>query len=633
VVAELARGQVTDRPWGQTLGALGLRTLTGQLTLHAADGKVFQIAFDRGAVVGATSPLSGDSAARVALTNHLITSSQVTQIARQVAAHPGDDEFAILAQACQLDPDRALRLRQRVVAQRAARTFVVEIGSFVVHDVVTIPVARAAAIDIRAVIYLGVRMNLSEHRLAADLRDLGSHFTLKPEAEAELVQYGMTTSERPILEALRNGTTLPELEAKHRDVDPRSVQSIIYALVSCLACEATHTQSALIALEQRQPSASRASPVDGMVIKPPRGATDPPGAWTAIGTPSVPPSRTSTSKPPLPRTETPRRVYDDPTPRIDPRTRTASNEFQDRAVMFTPRAQTGGLPDATPPRGTTTPAVGRAPSQPPVTSRAVTGRTPTPSPEGRPSTQTSPPEARASTQTAPPQARVSTQTAPPQARVSTQPFARERTTSSHAITPGRTPSPQQPLAPRTPTPSAHAARKTSPSTNVPIVDPSGKPFDVEDGSVQRVVDPLSMAAEAYQRGQLLLREDKVQEAIEELTKAAELNPHEFDYSAVLAWAQFCGADDRTRIAEKVRKMLGYAIQKSRNPELARFYLGRMERMLGRYREAMVHFQRVVDADPRNTDAAAEIRALETKIAAGSGEKPGLASLFSRKKQP
>ncbi len=66
-MAELARGSVSDRPWGRTLGALGLRALTGQLTL-VSDGRRFQVAFVEGAVVGAASPLASDAAVRVALT-------------------------------------------------------------------------------------------------------------------------------------------------------------------------------------------------------------------------------------------------------------------------------------------------------------------------------------------------------------------------------------------------------------------------------------------------------------------------------------------------------------------------------------------------------------------------------------
>ncbi|MEJ7602822.1 MAG: DUF4388 domain-containing protein [Kofleriaceae bacterium] len=172
---ELARGSVSDRPWGQTLAALGLRGLSGQLVLAAEDGKRYSIAFERGAVVGASSPLPTDSVIRVALTNHLISSSQVAEISRKLASHPDRDEFDVMVEATGLASEQAFRLRQRLIAQRAARTFSIERGEFIVDDTVTIPVVAACAVDIRAIVYLGVRLNLSDQRLLDDLRQLGSH--------------------------------------------------------------------------------------------------------------------------------------------------------------------------------------------------------------------------------------------------------------------------------------------------------------------------------------------------------------------------------------------------------------------------------------------------------------------------
>ncbi len=470
---ELARGEIEDRPWGQTFGALGLREITGQLTLQARDGKLYCVAFDHGAVIGATSPLIGDSAARIAFTNHLITSSQVAEIAEAVAAHPEHDELEVLSRACGLDPELVLRLRKRVIAQRAGRTFAVESGSFVLEDQVTIPTAAVAAVDLRAVVYLGVRMNLSEQRLSAELSKLGSRFALRSDAIGDLAQFGLTSVEGPILDVLRRGTTLTEIETHHRELDPRSVQAVIYALVSCCACDAT------------QPPREPLRIADG---------TQPP----PIGTPAASLSRfaRASSSPPPSRTRTPSNapevtVAPPPSPRAYPTQR-------DRPVTYAPSTQR---------------------AEPPSASR-------------------------------------------------------------------------------------------------------------EPGAA---LDPLAAAATAFHRGQAALRDDQIITAVEELTRAVELNPRNFDYAATLAWAQFCGASDKHKIAERVRKMLGHAIQKSLDPELARFYLGRMERMLGRDREALRHFHEVLDADPRNAEAASEIRVIESRLAAQAAEKPGFAGLFGRKK--
>src|SRR5574338_565917 len=160
----LARGSVADRPWGMTLGALGLRGLSGQLTL-AADGKQYCVAFEQGVVIGAYSPVANDAAVRVALTGNLITSSQVGDIMRRLAAAPDRDEVDVLAEACRLQPEQAQRLRRRLIAQRAARTFSIEQGDFVVEDELAIPVVPGAELDVRTIVYLGARNNLGDERL------------------------------------------------------------------------------------------------------------------------------------------------------------------------------------------------------------------------------------------------------------------------------------------------------------------------------------------------------------------------------------------------------------------------------------------------------------------------------------
>jgi curved DNA-binding protein CbpA len=142
---------------------------------------------------------------------------------------------------------------------------------------------------------------------------------------------------------------------------------------------------------------------------------------------------------------------------------------------------------------------------------------------------------------------------------------------------------------------------------------------------RRILD----AEEAFHRGELALRRDQPQAAVTELELAIELNPEEADYHALLAWSHFLVAPDKTAIASKTRMLLDRAIQRAPKAVTARFFLGRVERMLGRDQEALRHFRDVLMAAPGHSDAAAELRVIEARLA--GGDKPG-GGLFGRFKR-
>jgi tetratricopeptide (TPR) repeat protein len=137
------------------------------------------------------------------------------------------------------------------------------------------------------------------------------------------------------------------------------------------------------------------------------------------------------------------------------------------------------------------------------------------------------------------------------------------------------------------------------------------------------------AEEAFRRGELALKRDQPQAAVAELELAIQRNPDEADYHALLAWAQFCAAPDKLAIASTTRMLLDKAIQRSPRAVAARFYLGRVERMLGKDQEALRHFRDVLAAVPGHSEAAAELRVLEARLS--GGDKPG-GGLFSRIKR-
>ncbi len=849
-MAVLVEGQVRDRPWGQTLGALGLRGLTGQLTLHA-DDKDYAIAFDLGGVIGAWSPNVSDSAPRVALTNHLCSSSAVAQIVRRIAAQPERDEVEVVAEMARLTPDQALLLREKLVAQRAARTFSVDDGSFIVEDEITIPIPimPGNGIDVRSIVYLGARMNLSEMQLGQGLRHFGSYFTLKHDAGPVLDLFGFSDAERTVLVELRAGTSLHELEAAHRDIDPRMVQSVVYALFACGACEISDAPAMPRAATVQVPGATPRAPSSPPVLPPgyARPESVPYGPFVARTSTQdrqdnarapradsegidLPDPRTLPPDPPLkldlhnplppePELEVPAQRLDlrnprwsDPPPTRDPR---APRPSQPPLDLKNPRPPTEsqmpdmGLHDTRPiteppypagapgrtvtenPFPTTQGTPGRSPTENPFRTQGTPGgrmpsptqnpfpmRTPTPPVTGRaPSDQEFPPrtptpggEFPMRTPTPPVRGRVTTEnpfplrspTPPVMGRTATEhpfplraptPPVESRTQSGGRIRPVNGPdepgvprnrgattpprtmtptaSPAEPLNPpsglgTTPrpggappavarTPSDQPAAARVPTAN-PIPRPAisrtstarktaaliaarmilleqgadhfsllGVPFDapvelvrstylnlvrqlhpdklseleVDDtsGNAQKLfaamgqaftvlTDPvkrqeylvvitgeatpprtktgdevaLTPALEAFRRGEGALRRDEPHEAIAHFQRANELQPNDVDFMAMLGWAQFCAATDKHKAAPEARKLLERATQRSPKPLAARFLLGRVERMVGRDREALRHFQIVLEEQPSHAEARAEVRVIEARLSGNTGKK-------------
>jgi len=236
---------LSDAPWGQTLAAYGQRAWSGTLTV-VSDERRFSVQFARGAVIDASSPLATDAAVRVALIHHLISSTKVSEIVRRHAVTPAVSELEVIVELGKLSADQATQLRRWVVARRAARTFSLERGDLVVDEATGEPRARSFdELDVREVIYQGARENLSVPRLTGELEREGSWFMLKPGAIGELPRFGFGEDARPIIDLLRDGAALTELENCKPGIDPRLVWSVLYALTACRACEVGEAARAL----------------------------------------------------------------------------------------------------------------------------------------------------------------------------------------------------------------------------------------------------------------------------------------------------------------------------------------------------------------------------------------------------
>lgn len=686
-MAVLARGSISDRPWGQTLGALAKRGLSGQLTV-TANAAPYRIAFSQGAIVGASSPLASDAAVRLALTGGLISSTQVADITRRVAAAPHRDEIDVIAEAARLAADQAQKLRRRLVAQRAARTFSVDAGEFVIEDQITVPVVPGSELDVRAVINLGARGNLSEHRLVAELQMLGVWFKLNPDAVSDLGQYGFTELDKPVLQELVAGANLADIEHDHPEVGDRGVRAIVYSLASYGACEVAaqevpsgRARKPSAPPQPRSPTSNRVMAPEGVRLRT-RTSTPPVGARTQTPT-SVPRTATPTSggyaraNPPADDTTPaafahakdptgPHKTIAPPAP--------GRTTGQHRAMSPTsapppdhpayPRAQTPQQIAARVPTGQTgqQPAIGRAVTGPPQPARTMTPMTNrAPSPGGPVISRTisqsraqEPPKpigvpprsARPSQSPMPVRSRTNTA-----AQLETEALIRDRLTlvdrgADHFVLLGIAQDATPDLIR-----AAYftLARKLHPDrlASLGIVDSQrdaqrlfaqiNTAFAVLNDQVKRLeyiqvlerggesavkaeeakadaqVMKVMHAEEAFRRGEMALRREQLDQAITEFTTAVELQPQEPEYTAMLVWAKFAAAPDKQLVAHKTRTELQRAAEKALQSPTARFYLGRVERILGREREALEHFYEVLRIKPNHAEASSEIRVLETRL--------------------
>jgi curved DNA-binding protein CbpA len=748
---------VTDRPWGQTLGALAKRGLSGQLTV-TSEGKPYRIAFADGAIVGASSPLASDAAVRIALTGGLISSTSVAEITRRVASSPHRDEIEVIAEAARLGSDQAQKLRRRLVAQRAARTFSLEKGDFVIEDQITVPVVPGSELDVRAVINLGARGNLSETRLSDELLMLGVWFKLVPDAVPDLGQFGFTELDKPVLQALINGANLADIENDHPDLGDRGVRAIVYALAAYGACEvsATEVPSGRVRKPSTPPRSGDSNPpslrgtasgthriVEGLQLRTPRASTQPP-------------VRTQTPPSGMHRIETPSGTHRIETPSGTHRIETPSGMHRTQTpATGVPRATSPTQPSGPVPRATSPTQTGRA--QSPTTSGQtppIASRTQTPTSMGRTATPTNhpalTPPSPSRTQTPTRSGRTPTPNDPAMSRAPTAPMPGRTVT-------GRTPTPQEPTDPqefpaRTPTPTEPFTARTmtplanrAPSPGGPVISrttsqsraqllprpaatpprsarPSVSPmptrsrtntaatleteslirdrllllernadhyqllglsqdatpdliraayftlarklhpdrlaslgihdpnhdaqrvmaqintaFAVLNDNLKRIeylgvlsrggesavraedakADEMAMkimhAEEAFRRGEMALRREQLDAAIAEFSTAVELQPQEAEYQALLIWAKFAAAADKQVIARQTRIELARAADRSLQSPTARFYLGRVERILGREREALEHFYEVLRIKSNHAEASSEIRVLETRL--------------------
>jgi tetratricopeptide (TPR) repeat protein len=230
-VGVVSQGSLAEWSAPRLFAALAGRGFSGELIIESA-GKDYRVGWSDGAVVGARSPHPADSAAKVAVTLGVLSSTQAGEVARLLASSPGHDEVAIVAQVARLGSELVERLARRVAGARAARALWPETGTFTVVDEVPFW-ASVPPVDARWVLYTGLRTHLPLERMARDLTALGTMVRLRE--GADLGGFGFGENERPVIDRLLAGEL--EVAPPPDDIDAHIATAVALALV--LTREAT----------------------------------------------------------------------------------------------------------------------------------------------------------------------------------------------------------------------------------------------------------------------------------------------------------------------------------------------------------------------------------------------------------
>ena len=149
-----------------------------------------------------------------------------------------------------------------------------------------------------------------------------------------------------------------------------------------------------------------------------------------------------------------------------------------------------------------------------------------------------------------------------------------------------------------------------------LADGSGTP------EAQEHVAKAVEAAQLFQKAEICFKRNDLVQAEALCLKAAEDDPTQAEYLAMLAWLTSLKPENqsRERTAECI-KLLDKAVSLSERCEKAYFWRGMLHKRNGNERSALRDFEQVTELNPRNIDAAREVRLFAMR---STGKSPKIA---------
>ena len=586
---EVASGHVIDRPFARTVYTVAAKHFTGDLVLEES-GRRYKLSWEDGQVVAAESSSPADSAGRVALSAGLVTSTHVARSLEAMAKDPGRDPVEILTELARLSAEQVIRLKRRLVAQRASRIFALPTARYTLDNARSLRAdPDVPAIDVRWLINFALRTHYTIERLDAELAQVADRpLTLAADAAGVLPAFGFGDSDRPLLDRLRQRAwTLHQLSEASPEIEARLVRAIVYSLIACDCLE----EGAMVGQPAARPSPTSSAP--------------PPRPSPTSSAPPPRPSPTSSAPPPRPS----------PTSSAPPPTSSRS----------------GTRPGLPPP-----PVAAPRPTLAQGTDRSLDFRTP----GGRSRPESAMMLRRAKVTTVPPSAAGS-------AASETRSLIAEKLRTldaggDHFSILGV---PKSATSDEVRTAYFSLAKRLHPDRlqAVGLDDSSGDAqrlfarinlaFGILSDPLRRteysrmlseggeeavkkaqddadvIAGRILKAEESFHRGEMALRRSQFDAAKALFEEAVQLNSDEAEYQALLAWATWLCAPDKIQVSAAVQKRLGEAIALSPRCVPAHFYLGQVAKQIGRTQAAIEAFKQVLEIQPEHSDANLELRVL------------------------
>ncbi len=230
---KVASGSVADRPFARTVFSLASKRFTGDLVmLHKR--RETKVVWANGQIVAAESSSAADGLGRQALTHGFVNSSILGIFVQKLAENPEQDRVALLSELGNLTPEQGVTLKHHVLVRSASRIFALEGATFEIDNepsMATDP--DLPALDVRWLIYFGLRTHYSIERLTSELAVLGERqISLSEESIPALAAFGFGEYEEHVLARLRaRPMTLADLLSS--GLDAHITNCVVYSLVAC----------------------------------------------------------------------------------------------------------------------------------------------------------------------------------------------------------------------------------------------------------------------------------------------------------------------------------------------------------------------------------------------------------------